>query len=177
MKKMLLTVAIVLALLLLSALTAHAAALTMPDPLEMGYSMSFAEDLDNRHCYKRKYKLASASNVRDVVLAYMEELMQYRQLAYVECTTAPDGFIYHSFQAAEGYSYDTFYTYDDYWKTTDCCVSICYKPGNRIVYFMFSTDFFLWDENDCAQGNVPLRNTAQISPYSHYRAAMLPQLQ
>lgn len=144
--KKLSTLALVLAVLLLSVLTAHADTPTMPDPLDLGFTMSFNENKDSDACYERNYMVEDASDARDVVLAYLEKLMQYKELDYVQCTTSPDGWIYHGFQAADGYSYDTYYTHNGDWETMSYCASIGYRPGNRNVYFLFSPDFTLWPD-------------------------------
>lgn len=144
--KKLSTLALVLAVLLLCVLTAHADTLTMPDPLDLGFAMSFYANEDNDYCYKRNYRVEDASDVRAVVLAYLERLMQYKQLDYVQCTTDPGGWIYHGFQAADDYSYDTYYQYQGDWRTMSYCASVAYNPDGQNVVFYCSKDFTLWSD-------------------------------
>lgn len=142
MKKTLFLLTALFVMLLFTQI-ALADTLTMPDPLDMGFDLTFDENTDNQYCYKRLYKASSQDIVRDVVLTYIEKLMQYEELSYVQCTTTPNGWIYHIFDAAEGFSYDDFYVSSDEWQTKDACIAICYKPESRYITFRYSTDFTL----------------------------------
>ncbi len=171
MRKMLSRLALVLVMLLLSVLTAHADTLTMPDPLELGFQMSFSENCDDKYRCERNYKVENAEDAQLVVLAYLEKLMQYKELVYVECTTSPDGWIHHGFQPAEGYSYGTYYVHDGDWQTKPYCAAVVYKPGNRNVYIQFSPDFTLWDENNSTQGKGTSCNQIELGAVYSFQSA------
>ena len=142
MKKILFALTALL-IMLLFAQSALADTLTMPDPLDMGFVMSLESNDDNQYAYTRIYKVIKKENVRDVVLTYLEKLMQYEELSYAQCTTNPSGWIYHLFVAADGFSYDQFTYSRGEWKTQNCCIAILYHPEGQLVEFSYSTDFTL----------------------------------
>lgn len=142
MKKTLFALAALL-VMLLCAQIALADTLIMPNPLDMGFVMSLESNDDNQYAYARTYKVIKKENVRDVVLTYLEKLMQFEELSYVQCTTSPSGWVYHLFAAAEGFSYDRFSYSSGEWETANCCAAILYHPEKQWVKFSYSTDFTL----------------------------------
>ncbi len=140
------TFVVLLVMMLAFLTTAMADTLTIPDPKAMGYSIWFIRSLDDEHTNIRLYMMDDIAQAEDAVDAYVDQLKQYEEMSYVVCTTNPDGWIYHIFEVAEGFSYDEFYLYEGQWKTVDSCVIIQYMPGNREIYFYFSTDFTMASE-------------------------------
>lgn len=115
----------------------------LPDPMSFSFNLQFAENEDSDHCYERRYLAETTADASQFVLAYVEELMNYEQFTYAQCTTAPSGWVYHVFSEAPGYNYSDFYSHasDTGWRTENCVVIVNYKPDNRNVYILSSTDF------------------------------------
>ena len=164
MKKHWIILITLLTLMILSCQSALADGLIMKDPMEFSDHLTFYENTDSEYSYKRNYRVDSTEHAPDVVLAYLENLMQYEELTYAQCTVSPSGWVYHVFQPAEGYSYDNFYFYqkDTDWKTVDSVAIITYKPGNLNVYFYLSHDFTLWDQENEEPTATPKPTTLQL---------------
>lgn len=135
------TFIVLLVMILAFMNTAMAATLTIPDPKTMGYTIWFIKNLDNEHSCIRQYMMDDIAQAEDAVNAYVDQLKKYDEIRYVDCTANADGWVYQIFEVADGFSFDEFYIYEDQSKTVDSCVIIQYMPGNRNIYFYFSTDF------------------------------------
>lgn len=142
MKKTSIALVATLAMLLCTQI-ALADTLTMPDPTGMGFDITLHQNKDNQFSNSRSYKASNQGIVRDVVLTYIEKLMQFEQLAYVQCITDSNGWVYHILDAAEGFTYADFLWSTDDWKTKNACVAICYHPQSLFVEFHYSPDFTL----------------------------------
>jgi len=173
MTKKLVSLALVLALTLCLLPAAQAAKLTVQDPGKFCASLSFYENKDSEHALVRQYKAADQKEVPDIVLAYLEMLLRDEHFVYAQHTVNPNGWIYHCFDAAKGYSYDTFNTYisDTDWKTAGECFSICYKPGNNYIYFRASTDFAFGDLGERIQTSTVAKPVSSSSSSSSSKSS------
>jgi len=142
MKKTLLLLTALFAMLLCAQI-ALADTLTMPDPVDMGYDLAFYESSDSQYCYSRTYKARTKDIAHDAALAYVDMLMQYDELTHVQCVIAPNGWIFHVLDAAEGFSYDQFCSTSGEWQTKNGCAAVLYHPDKQWVQFRFSKDFTL----------------------------------
>ena len=124
----------------------------VPEPaVQVQDPLSFAADRvvlyaneDNEFCQRKAYQITQGTG-KELADAYAELIKTYSVMTYVDCTTAPNGWVYHCFVPAEGKNFDLFNTTSGDWSTGSLCLSICYKPDSNYVTFRCSNDFVLAD--------------------------------
>lgn len=122
-------------------------AFTVQDPLSFseGRVMLYADE-DNVYCHRKAYQITEGTG-KEFAEAYAELIKTYDFMTYLECTAAPNGWVYHCFVPAEGQAFELFSTSSDDWSTDSLCLSICYHEDSSYVTLRFSNDFALSDLN------------------------------
>ena len=147
MRKPIILISILLVIALVMCHGASADVPVMPDPAELGYPVTFDQNQDSSFCFQRSYRAENMDDVQDIVMVYMETLLQFSELKYIQCAFGDNGWIYHVFAAAEDHSLSSFCCWlNGNESTTDeGCVVISYHPDFSDIYFFVSPDLTLWD--------------------------------